>query len=59
MASVDIILGRRGRIIFSLENRKNCLAQDEMHGSNFIIVEQEAGNPIDTLDLADYHAIIF
>ena len=59
MASVGIILDRRGRIIFSLENRKYRLAQDEMHGLTFIIVEQEAGNPIDTLDLADYHAIIF
>lgn len=35
MASVDIILGRRCRIIFSLEKRKNCLAQDEMHRITF------------------------
>ena len=48
MARVDLILGRRCRIIMPLEERKDCLAQDEMHGLGFLIVEQEAGEPIDT-----------
>ena len=58
MASVDIILGRRCRI--SSHWRKGRIAWRKMRCiGQLSTVEQEAGDPIDALELAVDHVMFF